>query len=102
MIDLSAAWITGWIFARLQTISSWPVPYSLSGLKRGHTDYKKTGETFSLEFLKCNLYSPNKFFLFFYELRTSSTIHPVYRSMNRVSEEGGEAPIQTDLMVTGD
>jgi hypothetical protein len=65
MIDRSVAWITFWIFARLQTTSSWPVPYSLSGLKRGHTDYKKTGETFSLEFLECNLYSPSFKFFFF-------------------------------------
>ena len=32
MIDRSVAWITGWIFARLQTTSSWLIPYSLFGL----------------------------------------------------------------------
>ena len=59
--DLSMAWITGWTFARLQTSSSRPVPDS-HWVISGHIDYKKTGKTFSLEFLECNLYSP---FLFF-------------------------------------
>ena len=103
MIDLSAAWITGWTFARLQTTSSWPVPYSLSGLKRGHTDYKKTGKTFSLEFLECNLYSPFYFWLRIFSFRSSSINSFCGSSMNQVREGEGEVRIQTGyIVITGD